>query len=171
MLSHVIKIKNGDHLEDYAFYNCDSCNELMECAWPIFRQKESDYCPSCAFKLNIITSESFVNNVGGFSSSMFKAAINPDSGEIEICPLKSKFSWDKNDKDDRSDFRYKEWRTSVFKRDKYTCQHCHGIGGELNAHHIKLFSKFKKLRYAINNGLTLCIECHKEEHKRIRVGD
>ena len=24
--------------------------------------------------------------------------------------------------------------------------------------------------YAINNGLTLCIECHKEEHKRIRVG-
>lgn len=58
---------------------------------------------------------------------------------------------------------YKEWRISVFERDKYSCVNCgDNRGGNLNADHIKPFSLFPELRLDVNNGRTLCIECHKE---------
>lgn len=58
------------------------------------------------------------------------------------------------------------WKEKVFKRDSWTCQKCKEKGGKLNAHHIKNFSKYIKLRFDISNGITFCKECHKEFHKR-----
>ena len=57
---------------------------------------------------------------------------------------------------------YRIWRIAVFTRDDYTCQECGQHGGILNADHIKPWSLFPELRYAIDNGRTLCIDCHKE---------
>lgn len=57
---------------------------------------------------------------------------------------------------------YKKWRTAVYTRDAYTCKHCGIIGGKLHAHHIVDFSKDKKRRYDIDNGITLCVSCHKK---------
>lgn len=54
------------------------------------------------------------------------------------------------------------WREAVFKRDKWTCVWCGQIGGELNADHIKRFSEYPELRFAIDNGRTLCVPCHKK---------
>jgi len=56
----------------------------------------------------------------------------------------------------------REWRESVFKRDKWTCQNCGVRGGKLQAHHIKPYKEFPELRHDISNGLTLCVECHKK---------
>lgn len=55
---------------------------------------------------------------------------------------------------------YKLWRKSVYQRDDYTCQICKKRGGRLEADHIKPFSRFPELRYAIDNGRTLCVSCH-----------
>lgn len=86
-----------------------------------------------------------------------------------------------------------EWKKKVFARDNYTCQMCLKRGLYIEAHHIKEFSiifrgflnEYKqyspiKDKYAlvalarqyskfwdINNGLTLCKQCHDEvEHNK-----
>lgn len=55
---------------------------------------------------------------------------------------------------------YKEWREAVFNRDDWTCQICGDRGGELNADHIKKFADFPDIRFDVDNGRTLCRECH-----------
>jgi len=65
----------------------------------------------------------------------------------------------------RQSKKYKIWRESVLKRDNYTCQRCGIIGVCLEVHHIKSFSKFADLRFNIDNGKTLCINCHKAVDK------
>ena len=55
---------------------------------------------------------------------------------------------------------YKEWRTSVFERDNYTCVMCNERGYKLQAHHIKRFALYRYLIYNKNNGVTLCENCH-----------
>ena len=61
----------------------------------------------------------------------------------------------------RSGLEYRLWRESVFKRDDWTCVWCGVRGVELNADHIKPFAYFQELRFAIDNGRTLCVPCHK----------
>jgi len=55
---------------------------------------------------------------------------------------------------------YKQWRKAVFERDNYTCQTCDKIKCYLEAHHVKERCNFPELIYNIDNGLTLCKDCH-----------
>jgi len=60
----------------------------------------------------------------------------------------------------RDSLQYKRWRQSVFKRDNFTCQCCGAFGGKLNVHHIKSFSDYPDLRFDVDNGITMCEQCH-----------
>jgi hypothetical protein len=61
----------------------------------------------------------------------------------------------------RTSLEYKLWRESVFIRDNYTCIWCGKNNCILNADHIKPFAYFPELRFSIDNGRTLCVDCHK----------
>lgn len=87
-------------------------------------------------------------------------------GKIYISAFNRRFEFELNNKDHRKSKEYKDWRKQVFDRDLYTCKKCGQIGGNLNAHHIKEFAKYPKLRYEVNNGITLCESCHKKIHKK-----
>lgn len=91
----------------------------------------------------------------------------------------------------RKSIKYKRWRFEVFKRDNYTCQKCGKTDCYLETHHKKefhiLFSEFLKeydqfspiedketlVRLAIkwqpfwdiDNGKTLCKDCHNKTKK------
>ena len=65
----------------------------------------------------------------------------------------------------RHSIEYFAWRQSIFERDNYTCLICKQHGGKLEAHHIDSFSENPKLRFDINNGITLCKKCHKFLHR------
>jgi len=76
----------------------------------------------------------------------------------------------------RKCFEYRLWVSDVFRRDDFTCLNCGQRGGRLEAHHIKPFSiicrenninslesgKMCSELWNLNNGQTLCIECHKK---------
>ena len=86
--------------------------------------------------------------------------------------------------------KYKNWREKVFKRDDYTCQVCFKQGGGLEAHHKKrmillvkeVIPNVKKLKghiiknmlleyeplWVVENGITLCIDCHNKEKSNDR---
>lgn len=95
----------------------------------------------------------------GERNGMFgkKGELNP-SWKGGITPINMKI---------RTSLEYKLWRTAVFERDNYTCIWCgvrsgNGKATILHADHIKPFALFPELRFAIDNGRTLCVDCHKK---------
>lgn len=72
---------------------------------------------------------------------------------------------------ERKSYKYSNWRNSVFKRDNYECKHCgYEKGGKLIAHHINSYDIHELQRYDIDNGVTLCKNCHKDFHSKYGYG-
>ena len=65
----------------------------------------------------------------------------------------------------RNSSQYIEWRTKVFERDNFICQKCGRRGGDLEAHHLYPFAEYPRKRFLIDNGVTLCSECHSPKYK------
>jgi hypothetical protein len=76
---------------------------------------------------------------------------------------------------------YNTWRCGVFKRDNYTCRDCGKRGGNMESHHDpKTFAQIIKDNniitiedalnckelWDIDNGVTLCIDCHDKKHMK-----
>ena len=61
---------------------------------------------------------------------------------------------------------HRSWADKVKKRDNYVCQHCllDGLPSEVDAHHIVPKAKFPQYSTDLDNGQTLCKDCHKVEH-------
>jgi 5-methylcytosine-specific restriction endonuclease McrA len=62
---------------------------------------------------------------------------------------------------------YYDWRNKVYERDNYVCQCCgYDKGGNLNVHHFYNYAEHHELRLDIDNGITLCKQCHINFHKK-----
>ncbi|MFX1587607.1 MAG: HNH endonuclease [Promethearchaeota archaeon] len=72
----------------------------------------------------------------------------------------------KIDNNVRNSNEYKEWRNKVFLRDNYICQEC-GSKNNLQAHHKIFVSEDNNKIFDIDNGITLCIDCHAEKHSEV----
>lgn len=98
----------------------------------------------------------------------FKKGITPwNRGKrIDMKKYKSYGNWQGGKTEEakrlRNSIDYALWRTAVFMRDDYICQECGDKGGKLEADHIKPFALYPELRFAIDNGRTLCELCHKQ---------
>ena len=99
-----------------------------------------------------------------------------NSGETRSCGCLQKDSSPKGDAhwnwkggftpiNKRNSQEYKKWRKDILERDYFTCQNCGSKNKKLEVHHIKRFSKFEESRYDVDNGITLCKDCHKETEK------
>lgn len=65
----------------------------------------------------------------------------------------------------RSSLEHRAWSENVMRRDNYTCRECGKRGGDLHAHHILSFADHPESRWDLDNGLTMCVECHKKTYK------
>ena len=76
----------------------------------------------------------------------------------------------------RESIRNKKWQKTCLERDKYTCQICGRVGGDLEVDHVEQLAsiikknKIRTIQEALkceglwnpSNGRTLCLKCHKE---------
>ena len=61
------------------------------------------------------------------------------------------------------------WANAVISRDGSKIQHCGITGVEMHAHHIKPISEAPELKFELDNGLTLCHECHWRLHAALKA--
>lgn len=127
-----------DEMYKHLIKKCKNCNNIFKA-----RLKNITFCTKDCF---IIYKK---NNSKGVNNPNWKGGVGNENKLFR-----------------RSD-EYKEWRSLVFKRDNFTCQDCKQVGGVLHAHHIKSYKDYPNLRIDVNNGLTLCYECHKKIHNWI----
>lgn len=57
------------------------------------------------------------------------------------------------------------WRKAVYSRDNYQCQACGAKHKRLQPRHLDAYHWCVERRDDVTNGVTLCIDCHKEFHK------
>jgi len=87
---------------------------------------------------------------------------------LPLVSMQGKLHWNwkggitDNNRKVRQSVKYKNWRMSVFQRDRFSCVLCGYRSSkkrDIRADHIKPFCKYPELRFDINNGRTLCIPC------------
>lgn len=103
------------------------------------------------------------------SKTFFKKGFIPWNKGLKtgIRPPNYKGGITSEEKKFKDSFLFREWRFKIFKRDNFTCQKCKDCsGGNLEAHHIKNFMEQIELRVSLDNGITLCKNCHKHFHKK-----
>lgn len=99
---------------------------------------------------------------------MVKAKMDSDNSRVGASHWNWKGGITENHHAIRESSDYKMFRRAVLKRDSYTCQNCGKHGGKLNVHHIKRFADYPELRMSLDNGVTLCVDCHRKAHKNER---
>ena len=113
------------------------------------------YCIDCGRKLQLYTASRCRRCYGKYQSKTF------------IGKLHHRWLGGKSSKNNllRNSKKNRKWTLDVFKRDNFICQSCGIIGsGNLTPHHLEGWHWCEKLRFEVNNGVTLCKNCHFKFH-------
>ena len=133
---------------------CIDCNKEYKSG-----RKDSVRCKECNSKILAQRGKEILDKLNSEQYGSSNPNWNPNLTDEE-----------RNSKRDNK--QYREWRSKVFKRDNWTCQCCgDNKGGNLNAHHLNSYTTDKDNRYNVENGITLCVECHKKFHMLYEYGN
>jgi HNH endonuclease len=165
----------------YGPYTCELCRK-RECMplpfYPVIKNEKvvTSLCFSCAYLKGYVSEKEYlqmgVNLAGlkkedGYHAVIKDGAVHVYRGDIP--------PWELPGPDDmgRTEYmatsEYREWRKYCLRRDKYRCQKCGYKPLDkkgLHVHHVKPYALYPNLRVEKSNGITLCEDCHKEEHKK-----
>jgi hypothetical protein len=67
------------------------------------------------------------------------------------------------------DPRWQKKRLEIMERDEWKCKWCKSKTEQLNVHHLIYFPKTEIWEYPSSLLVTLCDDCHKDEHEQKRV--
>ena len=140
---------------------CLICDKLFQ----HFKSNSRKYCSKvCQYKARKSYRHSYETRKKMSESALGTPCKNPfGSG-------KDNFNWkggiSTRDMKIRQNMNYRRWRKLVYKRDDYTCQECGVAGVELHAHHQIPFSESPLHQFDIDNGITLCKDCHNLVHSK-----
>lgn len=67
---------------------------------------------------------------------------------------------------ERNSVEVARWRRAALERDGHSCQEC-GSVENLHVHHLIPWADAPELRIVVDNGITLCSECHADEHPNL----
>ncbi len=127
-------------------------------------------CLVCNKKLSTRKSlHCYAHKVVIFSEDALKRIGDAHRGEKSLNWISDRTKLAK--RQERNDYAYVDWRKQVWSRDEFHCQIADSdCEGKIEAHHILGWSSYPKLRYQVNNGITLCHAHHprkRAEEKRL----
>lgn len=136
----------------------------------IYRQHK---CPSCnennwretflaaGFEIIAYHSSEKVTYKCTCGSEYTNSTVNWKYGN-KYCP-KCRTHWNKKEFPTPARPSLYTWKKSVLARDGFECVNC-ASDIRLNIHHIEAYTSRLDLVCEINNGITLCLKCHKDIH-------
>lgn len=150
MKQHGISILSSNDLHKKWWNNNDNKNNMSDVRRKLW-QDDKYYTKTSA---HLYDSESMANRARKFSATY--QGVNIKDWKGFITPEKTRI---------RQSKEYTQWRKAVFERDDYTCQCCGARSSKhnpvfLHAHHLDSFADNPNLRFDIENGVTLCKNCH-----------
>jgi len=137
----------------YIICKCDVCGKEVKIRYNLVNKNGNYVCKNCVFSSKEfkekMSNKSYLKGKTGYLSPSYNSNLT-----------------DEERKHTRNTYN---WKKEVHQKDNYTCQKCGYVGkkydGILQAHHINNYKNFKELRNTIDNGITLCKDCHKSLHK------
>lgn len=148
------------------FKNQKCCS--IECGNKIKENKKTLVCVNCNKEFTRTASQIFWSNKRGYENIFCSTKCKKEYHKGENHPnyIQDRTQLKDTNKSIRWSKEMCDWRKAVYERDNYTCQMCGNKSSKgnaviLNAHHIERFVDNEYLRFDVNNGITLCEECHK----------
>lgn len=185
------KCKDNSQLDQIEF-TCDYCGKLSSHKRGVYESNKYNFCSKeCAKSFRDPSKHHIVNcNYCGAELDITDCEFN--KSEHHFCNRECQANWQREtwrgenhpnwkpelsqEERELNNFRQgmAQWRTNIYERDNYTCQCCGTQGGwgvRLNAHHISGWNIDKENRTNVDNGVTLCEDCHNLFHKLYGYGN
>lgn len=165
-------ISNKNKLAKYIQRNCEYCGRIFHTHEGQLKVGQGKYCSrSCARKGSPTRKREreFIKCFQcGSEVERHISEIKKRKGDKDFCSSKCWYEYNQREnhqnwqggQSERMAPGYSGWRRKVLKRDRGFCRLCHSTT-KIEVHHIKKFSQYPEIRWEVNNGISLCEDCHK----------